>query len=235
MVSSVLWCCWLGGRKGIRSVKNLSGEVLAWLSVWSEVQTCIWPSWCHCHSLSVASVKSRLVLPSWYRPTQVVLEKGPLNGCVCVNGGRVMPTNGQSAKYNILPMANWTSWRARVSADDISLVRHSSSPLNCLHTLVYANSAKCNVNVEIKVTLHEEVRYRGTLQYQNLVCQTAGHMAKSPPMTETVPSSARGGTAAAVAQNKQTTEEHSILEQGSPGKLDHPAWCAMWTVWPRSM
>jgi len=25
--------------------------VLAWLSVCSEVQTCIWPSWCHCHSL----------------------------------------------------------------------------------------------------------------------------------------------------------------------------------------
>ena len=40
--------------------------VLAWLSVWSEVQTCIWPSWCHCHSLSLASVKSRLVLPFWY-------------------------------------------------------------------------------------------------------------------------------------------------------------------------
>ena len=31
--------------------KKLSGGVLAWLSVWSEVQTCIWPSWCHCHSL----------------------------------------------------------------------------------------------------------------------------------------------------------------------------------------
>jgi len=40
------------------------------------------PSWCHCHSLSRASVKSRLVLPFWYRPTLVVLEKGPLNGCV---------------------------------------------------------------------------------------------------------------------------------------------------------
>ena len=36
--------------------------MLAWLSVWSEVQTCIWPSWCHCHSLSFAPVKSRLVL-----------------------------------------------------------------------------------------------------------------------------------------------------------------------------
>ena len=49
---------------------------------WSEVQTCIWSSWCHCHSLSLASVKSRLVLPSWYRLTWVVPEKGPLNGCV---------------------------------------------------------------------------------------------------------------------------------------------------------
>ena len=48
------------------------------------MQTCIWPSWCHCHSLPLASVKSRLVLPFWYRLTQVVPEKGPLNGCVCV-------------------------------------------------------------------------------------------------------------------------------------------------------
>ena len=42
-------------------------------------------SWCHCilkprHS-SLASFKSRLVLPFWYRLTQVVLEKRPLNGC----------------------------------------------------------------------------------------------------------------------------------------------------------
>ena len=73
---SVLWRCCLGGRKGIPPVKKLSGGVLAWLSVWSEVQTCIGPSWCHCHSLSLASVKSRLVLPFWYRLTQVVLKKG---------------------------------------------------------------------------------------------------------------------------------------------------------------
>jgi len=37
--------------------------------VCSEVQTCIRPSWCHCHSLSVALVKSGLVLPFWYRLT----------------------------------------------------------------------------------------------------------------------------------------------------------------------
>ena len=58
--------------------------MLAWLSVWSEMQTCICPSWCHCHSLSLALVKSRLVLCFWYWLTQVVPEKGPLNGCVCV-------------------------------------------------------------------------------------------------------------------------------------------------------
>ena len=52
--------------------------------VWSEVQTCIWHGWCHCHSLSLASVKSRLVIPFWYRLTWVDLEKWPLNGCVCV-------------------------------------------------------------------------------------------------------------------------------------------------------
>jgi len=43
-----------------------------------------YPSGCHCHSLSLASVKSRLVFPFWYRMTRVVPDKGPLNGCVCV-------------------------------------------------------------------------------------------------------------------------------------------------------
>ena len=78
---SVLWRCWLGRQEGHPACKKQSGGVLAWLSVWSEVQTCIWPSWCHCHSLSLAPVKSRLVLPFWCRLTQVVLEKRPLNGC----------------------------------------------------------------------------------------------------------------------------------------------------------
>jgi len=34
--------------------------------------------------MSLASVKSRLVLPFWFRLTWVVREKWPLNGCVCV-------------------------------------------------------------------------------------------------------------------------------------------------------
>jgi len=64
----------VGRHERHTACKKLSGGLLAWLSVWSEVQTCIWPSWCHCHSL--ASVKSRLVLPFWYGLTWVVPEKG---------------------------------------------------------------------------------------------------------------------------------------------------------------
>ena len=75
IVTHIMWA-------GHLACKKLSGGVLAWLSVWSKVQTCIWPSWCHCHSQSLASVKSRLVPPFWYWLTWVVPEKGPLNGCV---------------------------------------------------------------------------------------------------------------------------------------------------------
>jgi len=55
---SVLWHCWLGVRKSIRLVKNLSDEVLVRLSVWSEVQMiCIWFSWCHCHPIISCFIK----------------------------------------------------------------------------------------------------------------------------------------------------------------------------------
>jgi len=62
----------VGRQEGHPACKKQSGGLLAWQSVWSKVQTCIWPSWCHCHSLSLASVKSKLDLPLWYRLTWVV-------------------------------------------------------------------------------------------------------------------------------------------------------------------
>jgi len=34
----------VGRQEGHPAFKKLSDEVLAWLSVWSEVQTCIWSS-----------------------------------------------------------------------------------------------------------------------------------------------------------------------------------------------
>jgi len=34
----------VGRQEGHQACKKLSGGVLAWLSVWSEMQTCTWPS-----------------------------------------------------------------------------------------------------------------------------------------------------------------------------------------------
>jgi len=47
-------------QEGHPACKKLSGGMLAWLSVWDEMQICIWPSRCHCHSLSLAPVN-----PDW--------------------------------------------------------------------------------------------------------------------------------------------------------------------------
>jgi len=35
-----------------------------------------------------------------------------------------------------------------------------------------------------------------------------------------------------MAQNEQTPEEHSTLEQQSPRRLDHPAWCVVTVQMP---
>jgi len=67
-------------QQGHPACKNwLVSEVLAWLSVWSEVQMIfIWSSWCHCHLIISCFIKILNGLPFWCRLTQVVLEK---NGC----------------------------------------------------------------------------------------------------------------------------------------------------------
>jgi len=51
------------------------------------IKRCIWPSWYHCHSLSIASVKSRLVLPFWYWHARVIpdrIQRALKQLCVCV-------------------------------------------------------------------------------------------------------------------------------------------------------
>jgi len=81
IVPSVLWRCWLGGRKGIRPVNTEwwgTGVVIC-LDRCADLhmsQLMPLPLTVSCSS----RLKSRLVLPFWYRLTQVVLEKRPLNG-----------------------------------------------------------------------------------------------------------------------------------------------------------
>ena len=80
---SVLWRCWLGGRKGVRPVKKLSSGVLAWLSVWSKdlhmVQLMPLPLTVSC--FSKIQIGSTFLVPA-HLGSQ---DKGPLNKCVCVH------------------------------------------------------------------------------------------------------------------------------------------------------
>jgi len=71
----------VGQQEGHPACKKLSGGVLAWFSVWSKVhmaQLVPLPLTVSCFS------KILIGLPFWYWLTWVVLEKGPLNGYVCV-------------------------------------------------------------------------------------------------------------------------------------------------------
>ena len=122
----------LGRQEGHPAFKKLSGGVLAWLSVWSEVQTCIWPSRFHCHSLSLSSVKSRLVLSFWYRLTRVVPDKGPLNGCVCVCSRQITtPTPHQSIFRG--RMLFLTPSQQFQSTEGIYTARHVNNIVCCIN------------------------------------------------------------------------------------------------------
>jgi len=72
---SMLWHCWLGGRKSIRPVKNESwgtGMVIGYLSG-ARCRFAYGPS----HTTVFCSRKSRLVLvlPFWYRLIRVLPDK----------------------------------------------------------------------------------------------------------------------------------------------------------------
>ena len=79
----MLWRYWLGSRKGIRPVKNwVVGYWRGYLPA-ARYRLAFGPAdatAAHCLLLH-ASVISRSVLPFWYRLTQLVPDKGVLNGC----------------------------------------------------------------------------------------------------------------------------------------------------------
>ena len=84
ILPSVFWLCWFGCRKGIRPVKLSGGCWRSYLSG-ARCRLAYGPADATAtHCILLASVKSRLVLPFWYRLAWIVPEKGPLNGCVCV-------------------------------------------------------------------------------------------------------------------------------------------------------
>ena len=108
----------VGRQEGHPASTKLSGGVLVWLCACIEVQSCIWPSWCHCLSLSLASIKSIVVLLFWYRLTRIVADKSLLNMCVCV---RIQVNLHKSAPKNrkILLVQSFTAHMPLLTATSI--------------------------------------------------------------------------------------------------------------------
>jgi len=64
--------------------KQMSDEVLVWLSLWSKVQLiCIWSSCCHWSIIISCFIKIQNGSAVCYWLTEVVLEKRTLNRCCC--------------------------------------------------------------------------------------------------------------------------------------------------------
>jgi len=81
--------------------------MLAWLSAWSEVQTCIWPSWYHYHSLSLASVKLWLVFTFLVpahpgSPRKRAVKRVCVCVCVCIPSWRLEGSHHSEIQFDSL-------------------------------------------------------------------------------------------------------------------------------------
>jgi len=103
----------IGHLKSVWSVKKLSGEELAWLSVWSEMQMiCIWSSWCYCHPISSCFIKiliglTFLVLDYPGCPGKEAVKHGCLYVCLSVCLSEILQ---QQPFYGPLSETTWVSW-----------------------------------------------------------------------------------------------------------------------------
>ena len=105
--------------------------MLEWLSVWSEVQTCMWPSWYHCHSLSLASVKSRLVFTFLVPAHPDSPGKRVVKWvCVCVAVLKVI-------QRSVVKLSR--------AADDT----HDSAPISCL--LGWCTAAAMPIGIKLRL------------------------------------------------------------------------------------
>jgi len=117
-------------------------------------------SWCHCHSLSVASVKSRLVLPFWYRLTWVFPEKGPLNGCVCVCAQSVAMQKFQLS-CDLLPAAR--SFHCTHSLETLFHMSLMQSTLQPMY-LLQSNSYNRTIRLPLSITNHRTMHAKNWVQ-----------------------------------------------------------------------
>jgi len=101
----------VGRQEGHPACEKLSGEILAGLSVWSEVQMiCIWSSWCHCHSI-ISCSRSNTEWFTFLAPAYPGCSgKRPLNRC-----------SSSSSSVVDMCVADW-QWTGARSTASLSVV-----------------------------------------------------------------------------------------------------------------
>ena len=130
----------VGRQERHLACKKLSSGVLAWLSVWSEVQTCIWPSGFYCHSLSLAQVKSRLFLPFWYRLLGGPGQRAFKWVCVCDINGSYLTTVRPS------PMVKKNTKRQLYLASELASLACCSNKQKCLKSTLTPTNFSIRLN-----------------------------------------------------------------------------------------
>jgi len=97
--------------------------------------------------VSLASVKSRLVLPFWYRLTWVLRDKGPLNGCVfqcghsfyrvCDLGLVQFICCTEALTQSVYPIAAWDAFMLTcASASEVTTLWHCTDTFIIITVLV---------------------------------------------------------------------------------------------------
>jgi len=103
---SVLWRCWLGGRKGIQPVKNL-----AWWG--TDIVICLERGANDLHMVHLMPLPPHHLGWQWHQNgllfccwlTQVVLEKRPWNGCSS-------SSSSSSSWFALMLLTQWQEWRS---------------------------------------------------------------------------------------------------------------------------
>jgi len=91
----------VGRQEGHPACKKLSGGVLAWLSVWSELQTCMWATQLMPMPLTVTCFSKIPIGFTFLVPAHPGPGKGPLMGVCVYIGLRCYAAGGQfDAKFS---------------------------------------------------------------------------------------------------------------------------------------
>ena len=148
----------VGWQEGHPACKKLSGEVLVWLFVRSEVQMiCIWSSWCHCQPIMSCFIiiqnGSASLMPA-YRGCP---GKRPLNGCSALL---------MLVQWLLAFLVNVTSTFVTILSVDMAF---SISEYRCQRSNVKRCPCRCSFN-----------NARALKETQSTACSRENRLASSP-------------------------------------------------------